>query len=356
MTIAKKDRIFSRLSFITLIAVYFLILVGGIVRSTGSGMGCPDWPKCFDSWVPPTNVSQLPNNYKEIYSDYRQVKNIRFSRYLEALGMKQKANEILNDQSIQEESDFNAYKTWTEYINRLVGATIGILIFATLLASVRYIKRNTKIFILSLVTFILVGFQGWIGSVVVSTNLMPWVITVHMILALLIVLLLIYIYYNSTQSNLSGIKDISLNRIRYLLLTCLGLMTIQILLGTQVREAVDGIAASLSYTFRDTWISKTGLPFLIHRSFSLLVLAVHVALVYYIMQDIPRGNPMRRLGWAIAVFIAVEILSGAIMAYTGLPPFIQPLHLLLGTVIFGVLFYGYLWGRSAGKVFVIQNY
>ena len=114
--------------------------------------------------------------------------------------MKQKANEILNDQSIQEESDFNAYKTWTEYINRLVGATIGILIFATLLASVRYIKRNTKIFILSLVTFILVGFQGWIGSVVVSTNLMPWVITVHMILALLIVLLLIYIYYNSTQA------------------------------------------------------------------------------------------------------------------------------------------------------------
>lgn len=355
MTIGKNDKFFNRLSFVTLIAVYFLILVGGIVRSTGSGMGCPDWPKCFGEWVPPTNVAQLPDNYKEIYSNYRHQKNIRFSRYLEALGMTRQAKEILNDQSIREASDFNAYKTWTEYINRLVGSTIGILIFATMVTSIRYIGKNTKIFALALATFILVGFQGWIGSVVVSTNLMPWIITVHMILALLIVLLLIYIYFMTRSTQSFEGEPTSIKRMRYLLLVCLVLMITQILLGTQVRQAVDEIAASLSYTFRDTWVSKVGLPLLIHRSFSLLVLAAHVALIFYIMKDIPKNHKIKKLGLALAILIFIEIISGAIMAYSGIPPFIQPLHLLLGTAIFGILFYLYLLSGKASRSFELAQ-
>src|SRR5690606_18445380 len=115
---------FRRFSLITIIAVYILIFVGGLVRSTGSGMGCPDWPKCFGRLVPPTHVDQLPANYQEIYLEKRVKKNDGFVKMLHELGFDKKAEEIKEDKSILIEEEFNAVKTWIEYVNRLLGATI----------------------------------------------------------------------------------------------------------------------------------------------------------------------------------------------------------------------------------------
>lgn len=338
----KEHIAFKRLSFITLIAVYVLILVGGIVRSTGSGMGCPDWPKCFGSFVPPTDVSELPYDYKEYYANYRHEKNVRFARYLNFFGLPEKANQIVNDKSILIEEDFNVSKTWTEYVNRLLGATIGLLIFAMMIGSISYIKEDRPVFYLSLFTFLTVGFQGWIGSIVVSTNLMPWMITIHMILALVIVLLLIYINFRIRRTLLTSSISIDQGIIVSLTVLCLVTMGIQIVLGTQVREAIDVVAADLSFAFRETWISKTGLSFLIHRSFSLLILGVHVWLLYSVLKNKHQSSLVKNIGKYIVILIGVEILSGVSMAYFGIPPFIQPIHLLFSTVIFGVLYYMYL--------------
>ncbi|HLU88535.1 MAG TPA: COX15/CtaA family protein, partial [Cyclobacteriaceae bacterium] len=107
------------------------------MRSTGSGMGCPDWPKCFGSFVPPTDVSQLPENYQDIYLAKRVEKNHRFVEMLDALGFEKKAREIENDKSILIEGEFNPVKTWIEYGNRLLGATIGLLIIGTFIYSLK---------------------------------------------------------------------------------------------------------------------------------------------------------------------------------------------------------------------------
>lgn len=332
-----KARLFRRFTAVTIIAVYLLIAVGGVVRSTGSGMGCPDWPKCFGSWVPPTSVDQLPEDYKETYVQQRVDKNKRFSKYLTALGFDDLAYQVENDPSILEEEDFNAVKTWTEYVNRLIGAVIGLLIFGTFVLSISYWKIDRPITVLSFIAFVLVGFQGWIGSIVVSTNLLQWMITVHMLLAIVIVCLLIYVYFRSRRTLINSDTAVSA-QLKWLIIACLGLTLIQVVLGTQVREAIDEVAKLAE---RNEWISKLGLTFYIHRSYSLLLLVLHVLLFYKLWKSKESVQLISSPSKWLLVIVNVEILSGAVMSYLGVPAFVQPIHLLLGTLIIGVQYY--LW-------------
>lgn len=338
-----KFRLFRRLSVTTLVSVYLLILVGGIVRSTGSGMGCPDWPKCFGSWVPPTQVGQLPSDYKEIYSRQRAEKNRRFAEYLQAMGFAALAEEIKSDSAILEEADFNAAKTWTEYINRLIGALIGLLVLATFIASLVYIKKDNTIVLFSLLTVLTVGFQGWIGSIVVSTNLLPWMITVHMLLALVVVCLLTYIVVRSHvlqygPFNFSEHWRPASRLISMTLMVAMGLTLLQIVMGAEVRESVNVVARTFDGQDRGAWVENLKGVFYIHRSFSLLILAIHVFLVYKVYHI--SGYKGNLISWSLVLLavIILEILSGVVMAYFGIPRFAQPLHLLLAIVAFGLQF------------------
>src|SRR5687767_13440219 len=147
----KNRRAFYKLSLSTLVAVYILILVGGVVRSTGSGMGCPDWPKCFGNWVPPTSVNQLPKNYQQVYADHRDKKNKRFARYLQFVGLDRTANRLLEDKTILHEAPFNPVKTWIEYGNRIIGVIIGFLIFAVFIASLKFRNSDPAITIIAFI-------------------------------------------------------------------------------------------------------------------------------------------------------------------------------------------------------------
>lgn len=319
-------RSFRRLTLTTLVAVYILILVGGVVRSTGSGMGCPDWPKCFGNWVPPSSVSELPANYKEIYANHRDKKNQRFAKYLNALGMSETAEGLLNDPSVLLERDFNPVKTWIEYLNRIVGVIIGILIFAVFVVSLRYWNTQRRFTVVAFLSFVLVGFQGWLGSFVVSSNLTPWTITIHMFLALLIVALLVYLVDQSSFR-----PEINSSLGFWWLLASMAVLLVQILLGTQVREAIDRVATLVA---RDAWIANLGGEFVIHRSFSWIVLIMHVGLILRLRKT----EGAKAFTLALILLILGTILSGMSMAYFAVPAFLQPVHLLLATLTFGMQF------------------
>ena len=323
----KNLRAFYKLSLSTLIAVYILIAVGGIVRSTGSGMGCPDWPKCFGNWVPPTDISQLPPDYKEIYADYRHQKNVRFAKYLRAMGMGDTADQLLNDESVLIEADFNPTKTWIEYFNRITGVIIGFLIFMVFVYSLKFWNVDRKLTVLSFLTLVLVSFQGWIGSFVVSSNLTPWTITVHMFLALVIVAMLIYLVHESSPEQVSVYSPTGF----WWLIACMAVVLVQILLGTRVREAIDTVSRIAD---RSEWISLIDEEFSIHRSFSWIVLLLHVGL----LASLRKLEGIRTFQIALILVILATIITGVGMAWFAVPPFLQPVHLLLATVCFGIQF------------------
>jgi cytochrome c oxidase assembly protein subunit 15 len=323
---------------IALIAVYLLILVGGIVRSTGSGMGCPDWPKCFGMWIPPTGEEQLADTYKQDFVQYRKNKNLRIAGYLDVLGFENKAEQIRNDRSILRESEFNATKTWTEYVNRLIGATIGLLIIINFIASIKYFNKDRLIFILSLSLVVLVIFQGWIGSVVVSTNLLPWMVTMHMLLAMLIVALLIYLVYRARSASYELNNVPKKKLLNVLLILSAFLVIAQILLGTQVRESIDSIAFSMDYMARNTWVEQAGTSFLVHRSFSIAVVLSQLVILFILFKNNLNRSGLTNFACIILALMIVEAASGVIMAYFGIPPFAQPMHLLFAAAIFGLQF------------------
>lgn len=319
---------FRKLCLSTLVAVYFLIFVGGVVRTTGSGMGCPDWPKCFGNWVPPTSVDQLPADYKEKFSAFRHKKNQKFARYLAAVGFEKTANAILTDDSILEEADFNATKTWIEYANRIVGVVIGFLIIILFYRSFQFRVTRPAFFWLSLATLIIVIIQGWFGSIVVSTNLTTWTITVHMLFAFVLIGLLVWIYINSGEPEpikvTSGLKTI--------LLACMILLLVQVVLGTEVRAAIDRVSDQLLP--RENWISSVWAEFVIHRTFSWAVVIFNGVLVVRLVKTTGQ-NP---LTVSLIVLILLTLLTGAGMAYFAVPAALQPVHLLVATVTFGVQF------------------
>jgi len=341
--VSRSENRFIKVNFITIIVTLLVVLAGGIVRSTGSGMGCPDWPKCFDQYVPPTDVSQLPANYKEKYVAGRIKKNERFAKVLERMGKTELADSIRHDKSILVPEEFNPARTWTEYLNRLAGVLAGIFLLLTAVYSFTYRKTAKRIVVLSILNIFVVGYQAWLGSIVVSTNLAQWVVTVHMLLALVLLAISIYTYNYAKQLH----KEPSVIMYRILWLKGFLFFTVllsiaQIVIGTDVREAVDLIAKSLGDGSKHLWISKIGSIFSYHRDMAIAVVVAN-GIVYKMVIDRFSGKAAPLItAQAILVALFVQLLSGFALAYISFPPLAQALHILFSTVLFSLQFYLYL--------------
>lgn len=298
-----------RLAIITICAVYFLILVGATVRASGAGMGCPDWPTCFGSLIPPTSESQLPANYQEIYADRGYA-----------------------------ETRFNVVKTWTEYLNRLVGVTIGFLILATAWKSFSVRKIDNRIMIASVAALLMVMYQAWLGSRVVASNLQPGMITVHMLMALVIVGTLIYALARGRRTMVAALSLEGLDpRFNKWLYIVMALTAIQITMGIQIREVMDYLNHTVGAD-REMWITAQSWVFYVHRSFSAVVLFSNVWLVWMLWQSLGFGHTLTRLAAGALAVIIMAVLSGATLGHLGMPWVVQPTHLLSASLIFGLQF------------------
>ncbi len=324
-------KLIRRLVWIEIILIHLVILAGSVVRMTGSGMGCPDWPKCFGHLIPPTQLDEL------LWSSDKSFKTGQMILHDDRLWVATKdiapTPELdLSVWRVYTKHDyalFNPYHTWIEYINRLLGALSGIpmlLIFG--LIAFRTRARPAE-FLLALAGLFLLGFEAWLGKVVVDGNLIPGQITLHMFGALAILAVLYLLH-----ARLAPLAEDRLDRgTIWSMLALLLLILVQIALGTQVREAVDLIAKNSGGLDRSEWISSLPLVFVVHRSFSWLLLIASVVLIVRLVRNKRKTRSAR---WILGLCLA-NIFAGIGLAFFGVPPALQPVHLMLAVLLFGVV-------------------
>jgi cytochrome c oxidase assembly protein subunit 15 len=297
-------RRFQKLAIATTVTTYLLILVGALVRASGAGMGCPDWPRCFDRWVPPTDLAQVPPHLAPY---------------------------------------FNVRLAWTEYLNRLLGVTTGLLIFATLVFALVDYRHVRRVVASSAGAFVGVGLAGWLGKRVVEKNLDPSFVTVHMFVALAVVALLIDATVASFFAPARGEPErtpaeptTARRQLAMGALAVTGVVLVQIALGTRVRATLERVAQALPALPRADWIGRVGAADSVHRSFALLVLGLTVALARYARRADPHPL-LSKLATALAVGSGAQIAAGVGLAYVALPPVLQVVHVTLGSLLLGGL-------------------
>jgi cytochrome c oxidase assembly protein subunit 15 len=283
---------FKKFATLSILSIYLLILAGGIVRSTGSGMGCPDWPKCFGRFIPPTKVSELPLHYEVIYQDKLH-------------------GEVL----------FNPTKTWIEYINRLIGALTGLIVLIT---TVLAWKEGRKVFLPTLAGLLLILANAVLGKYVVDSFLLPGVVTAHMLLSIGVIYFLVKALNNQTSSTVISLEN------RHWIGINLVIVFVQILLGTQVRENMDHVIKALGEGAKDQWVAQLDLVYIVHRTFSWFIVLGHLILWNKI-----KKSTLQSYRHGVMVLVGISFATGIMMAYFELPLGSQAVHLLISLVLMG---------------------
>ncbi len=327
---------------IALIAVYLVIIAGAMVRMTGSGMGCPDWPKCFGYYIPPTDITELEWQPQR---SFKKGQVIIKDETLQVAAKDFTTSETFseNNWNLYTKHDyatFNVWHTWIEYINRLFGALSGLAVLIMALFSFSQWKHSKRITLLSWLSVFLLGFQAWLGATVVYSVLSPIRITIHMVMALVILAVLLYLLYYSQPK----LRTFSIS-IGYtnLLIFALLLTIVQVVLGTQVRQFVDEQVDIVGYQAKSLWLDNPDLYFYAHRSFSILIFLVNLALWFF---NKKHSYGLKKIN-TVFFLVILEAATGIAMYYFDFPFLSQPLHLIIASLLFGYQFYVVLqaWKR-----------
>ena len=335
---------YLKIAKFSLALVYLVIIAGAVVRMTGSGMGCPDWPKCFGYYIPPTQEAEL---IWKPQASYKQGQVIILNESLQVAKDDFTTGSAYDSKNWSPYSKhnyavFNAAHTWTEFINRLLGALAGLATLIMALFSLAYWKDNKKITLLSWAVVVAMGFQAWLGATVVYSVLEPVKITIHMVMALVIVAMLLYLIH-STNSKINTFKYDK--KVALLFFLVMAISLVQIVLGTQVRQFIDGQIDLFGEQEKQLWLEVPNFQFYIHRSFSIFVVLINLFLAYRIYK-LKLGYS--KINWVVLLLL-FEVITGTAMYYLDFPFGSQPLHLVFAALLFGLQFYLVLEGLKAKK-------
>jgi heme A synthase len=276
--------LFRRLAVVAALFAYLQIALGGVVRVSGSGLGCPDWPLCNGRPYPPANLHAI-----------------------------------------------------IEYSHRAVGSVTGVLIIATVvMAWMVFRQRRPSVAWLATASLIGVVGEGVLGGVVVAHDLAPWLVVVHLGLAMMILGFLVATAVMAMPAS-SGVPDLAFRR-----LTIVATAATYLLLltgSTVVASKADDSCTSWPLCGNGFAFDVAGVNIftMLHRT---SVLVVGLLLVYVLVTAVRRWRRVEGMGLVAGAAIAVLVLQVAVGAGSAVArgAFFNGLHVALATLVWaGVL-------------------
>ena len=313
----------QKLALLSIVLLIVLIFAGAVVRVTGSGLGCPDWPTCWGEFIPPTSIEQVDEAYLE-------KKLPRFKRSAERFG--RDPDEITVARLLEE---YDPVQTWIEFTNRLLALPVLLANFLLMIACLRS-QIMPK---LGVSAFALVIISALTGIVVVASGLRSGVVTIHMALAFLQLFVLTYLYWAGVRPGSLRTQIAGPSRPQVMIL--LSCVMIEWAMGSQIREVTDRLMMEQGIASRGTWIDEISESFiyLIHRSFSWSILIAALWLGY---KSRWKGKiPRLVLGLVFAL-----MLMGLILSSSGIHAVVQVIHVGVAGGLVAAVYYWWLASKT----------
>ena len=282
----RTNLIFRIVAITTLVAAFGQVTLGGVVRVTGSGLGCPDWPLCHGQLVPPFEVATL-----------------------------------------------------IEYSHRLSGSVLGILIFATAGMAAVFYRNKPWILYSTFVGVAMVVVAGILGGITVLTELVWWVRLIHLGVAEIVVAAMVFAVVvgwkvtRKSQSNNAYMMES--DRFNMQVLITLAGVFFLILSGSYIVGY--GVGSSCT-----TWplcrgsLFPDGTPYAIHMGHRYLAGLIGALVVWTAVSAWSRRAERPELGWAAVILViafAIQIFTGAATVLAGFTEETRAIHLSLATLV-----------------------
>ncbi len=276
---------FAKLAVAAAIATLVLIAVGGLVRATDSGLGCPDWPLCFGDWIPPADLH-----------------------------------------------------AWIEHSHRLVAAVfVGPLVGAVGLITVFTARRrDLPLLAAAVIAGVLVIFQAWLGGQVVIEQLAAELVTAHLGMALTVFAATIFIAERATNGPMPAARR------RPGLTRLIGLTAVAIFAQMLLGSWVTGHHAGLAYgdfplmdgALIPTMVASEQVVQFAHRAMSIVVAVLVIWTAVAVHRSTTASLPRTIATWMV-VLIVVQIALGGLNVISRLSAFFVVPHLAVGAALWG---------------------
>ena len=278
----------TRFAFLTVAITYGLLIIGGLVHATDSGLACGQaWPSCDGTWFP------------------AMVGGVQF-----------------------------------EHTHRLVAGTVGILTLILAIWLWRTQKKNPLLRWSGVLATGLVTFQALLGRKTVLEGLTAWVSATHLATAMAFFALLIWISFRTQQRPPSyGVLQKKIGLLRWLVGLTAMAVYIQIVLGAVVRHLDAGLACTY-FPLCNGIFWGNSLTFQLHMAHrfgaviaTLLILAMAMIMPWHIKEH----SLGRFLTWSAVFLVCIQIVLGILSVLTALEPWVVTLHMGIGSLLWANL-------------------